>query len=75
MTQQITIPDSANPSNSMHGTDTVAGVFLDADGLVVLRFEHPPGKTVKVPDAVDSIKTFPGRSKIRDNPVADKYKG
>jgi len=69
----VTIPDSATSENSIHGTETVAGAFMDADDLVVKRFDLPPGTEVNVPDAVDSVKTFPGRSEIANHPVADKY--
>lgn len=57
----------------MHGAPTVCGVFRDIDGLVVGRFEHPPGKEVPVPDTVELVETVVDRAALADYPIADKY--
>lgn len=70
--KEVTIPEGS-PQQTVHGVETVVGAYLDAQGDVVMRFEHPPGAVVKVPDAVDSVTLFPGRSALASHPVAAKY--
>lgn len=71
--QIITIPDRET-TNRMHGTPTVVGVCLDADGNVVKKFEKPPKENVFAPDIVDKIKILGDRSLLKNNPVNPKYR-